>query len=188
MTLTTDEVIQALENAYLTQMRPATLQEIADQLSVTPTAVAWHLKEAVSEGRVVKMNGSRGYMPLWVVRLVAEEGIKHASESVRATLENILSQPIPVAVVDRNGKSVGLRTSFDPTFEHSDRVDHGIVFAINHNLQLIGLEEAAGSYRIVVAPHVCGCGRRPFGSACWLCDCNKWRCVHCDDNHYCSVE
>ena len=180
--LRTDRLIEILEELYAVNLRPATLQEIGNEIGASPMGVRHALQDHIAEGAVVKLHGARGYMPAWAVQAIATEGLKRIqNEAVRSKIQSHINQPVVARVCDCMRNQIGV-VEFPNPSTSSERTNIALQLLDPQHLILNSILPTDKGYDVIVHPERCDCGLRDIA---YKCVCNAWVCDDCRRFHVC---
>jgi DNA-binding transcriptional regulator YhcF (GntR family) len=176
MSINPNELLTEVEKQYVVNMRPATLQELAETFGVVHQTVRNVMMQLVEEGSIVKLYGHRCYAPAWIVQAIAEEGLKRIQDP--QTREKIIAmvKPVKARLVDCMRNQFGAIEFPNPsTNEQRMEIAHDHFYGTKLGVQAILPTEEG--YDIIVVPGQCDCGSYETSYKCP--DCGAWICESC---------
>jgi hypothetical protein len=181
--LRTERLIEVLEELYVVNMRPPTLQEIGEVMGATAVGVHSALKDRIEDGTVVKLPGARGYLPACYVRIVATEGLRRIkNEEVRARIKANINIGVDVRICDCMRNQIGTMEFPNPSTS-SERTQLALEVLEPQGLVLDSILPTGIGYDVIVHPQRCSCGSE---NVAYKCVCNAWICDDCRPLHVCS--
>ncbi len=181
--MTTERLVETLEELYAVNMRPPTLKEIGDVLGVTAVGVYQAIQGYIQDGTIVKLPGARGYMPAWSVQVIANEGLRRIqNEEVRARIKANLNMPVAVRICDCMRNQIGTMEFPNPSTS-AERTQLALEVLEPQGLVLDSILPTGIGYDVIVHPQRCSCGSE---NVAYKCVCNAWICDDCRPLHLCS--